>query len=75
MGAALGRPARLFPVPAEVLRGAASVVGRRAIAQRLLGSLQVDISDARDRLGWEPPVRVDDALRKTAQHYLATLRR
>jgi len=75
MAAALGRRARLFPVPVEVLRGAATILGRRGIAQRLFGSLQVDVSKARDRLGWAPPVSVDDALRKTARHYLGTLSR
>ena len=75
IGAALNRPARLFPVPISVMRGAASLVGRRDIAHRLFGSLQVDVSKACDRLGWAPPVSVDDALRKTARHYLGTLRR
>lgn len=75
MGAAMNRRARLFPVPIEVLRGVASLLGRGDIAQRLFGSLQVDIAKARDRLGWAPPVSVDDALRKTARHYLDTLAR
>jgi nucleoside-diphosphate-sugar epimerase len=75
IGAALNRRARLFPVPTSVLRGAASLFGRRDIAQRLFGSLQVDVSKARNRLGWAPPVSVDEALRKTAEHYLGTLAR
>ena len=75
MGAALNRRARLFPVPIGALRGAASLLGRRDLAQRLFGSLQVDISHARDVLGWAPPVSVDAALRNTARHYLGTLQR
>ncbi len=70
MGYALGKPARLLPVPAAWLDGAARLVGNRAIAQRLCGSLQVDIEKTRSLLGWTPPVTVDDALRKTARHFL-----
>ena len=35
----------------------------------LLGSLQVDISKARDELGWEPPVSVDEGLRRAVEPY------
>ncbi|NLO78708.1 MAG: SDR family oxidoreductase [Xanthomonadaceae bacterium] len=74
MGAALGRPARLIPVPPTLLNAGAAVLGKRAVAQRLLGSLQVDISKARTLLGWTPPVSVNEALRKTAAHFLAQQR-
>lgn len=62
VGKALGRPARLLPVPAGLLQLGATIVGKRAVAQRLLGSLQVDISKTREVLGWEPPVSVDQGL-------------
>ena len=71
MGSALGRPARLLPVPASLLQAGAAMLGRRAIAQRLCGSLQVDICKTRERLAWAPPVSVDDALRKTARAFEA----
>lgn len=64
VGAALGRPARLLPVPAALLQFGASVLSKKAMAQRLLGSLQVDISKNRHLLGWEPPVSVDEGLRR-----------
>ena len=70
MSQALGKRPRLLPVPAWMLETAAKVVGKQSIAQRLCGSLQVDISDTQERLGWTPPVSVDTALRKTAQHFL-----
>lgn len=70
MSKALGKRPRLLPVPAWMLETAAKVVGKQSIAQRLCGSLQVDISYTRERLGWTPPVSVDTALRKTAQHFL-----
>lgn len=71
--AALGRPARLMPVPALVLRTAARLLGKADFAQRLCGSLQVDISKTRALLGWVPPVSVDEALKQTARHFLANL--
>lgn len=61
---AMRRPARLFPVPASVLWAAASVTGKRALAQRLLGSLQLDITRARTVLEWSPPLTVDESLRR-----------
>lgn len=64
VGWAMGHPARLLPVPVWVLRVAAASLGKRAVAERLLGSLQVDGSKARDLLGWEPPCTVNEGLRR-----------
>jgi UDP-glucose 4-epimerase len=69
-GEALGKPSRLLPVPGWILEAGAVLVGKRAVAQRLCGSLQVDISKARVLLGWNPPQSVDQALRLTAHHFL-----
>lgn len=66
LAAAMEVPARLVPVPAWALEAGAAAVGRRALAQRLCGSLQVDISKTRELLGWTPPVSVDEGLRKAA---------
>ena len=70
IGRALGRPARLWPCPIWILQLLARFAGKAAIAQRLLGSLQVDVSETRARLGWSPPVSVDEAMRETADHFL-----
>lgn len=61
---AMGKPARLIPVPSSLLMLAATLLGKKAVAQRLLGSLQVDISKARNLLGWEPPVSVEEGLKR-----------
>ena len=66
MAKALGKPARLIPMPAKLLELSAAFLGKRAMAQRLCGSLQVDISKAREVLGWEPPISVDEGLRRAA---------
>lgn len=64
VGSAMGRPARLLPVPSALMYLGATILGKKAIAQRLLGSLQVDISKARDLLDWDPPISVDEGLRR-----------
>jgi nucleoside-diphosphate-sugar epimerase len=61
---AAGVLSRLIPVPAAVLMFGASLLGKKEMAQRLLGSLQVDISKARDLLGWTPPLSVEEGLRR-----------
>lgn len=68
-GVALGKPARLIPVPVMMLRGGARLVGQEAVMQRLCDSLQVDISKTQRVLGWIPPVGVDDALKETARYF------
>jgi nucleoside-diphosphate-sugar epimerase len=73
MGEALGKPARLFPVPVWMLEAGAALLGKRDLSKRLCGNLQVDISKARDLLGWSPPVSVDEGLSVTAEHFLAGL--
>lgn len=67
---ALGKPSRLLPVPVGMLETGARLLGKRAVVQRLCGSLHVDISKARILLGWNPPQSVDQALRLTAHHFL-----
>jgi nucleoside-diphosphate-sugar epimerase len=67
MARAMNLPARLLPVPKSVLMAAASMLGKRDVAQRLCGSLQVDISKARTLLGSNPPVSVDEGLRRAVK--------
>ena len=69
MAVALGKRAYLLPIPTVLLVSVATMLGKKAIAQRLCGSLQVDISKSRELLGWQPPLCVDDALDKVAQSY------
>ena len=62
---AAGRTARLLPVPVWALQAGATLLGRRDAVQRLCGNLQVDISKARNLLGWTPPISVEEGLRRT----------
>lgn len=64
IGNAMDKRVRLIPVPVGLLFLAASILGKRDMAQRLCGSLQVDISKACSLLGWKPSVPVDEGLHK-----------
>jgi nucleoside-diphosphate-sugar epimerase len=75
LGAALGKPARLIPVPVGAMQYAATLLGKGAVAQRLFGSLQVDNSKTSDLLGWQPVVSVEEAVRKTAEAFIAEHRK
>lgn len=61
---ATGRSARLVPVPVRWLRAVGRVTGREAEIDRLVGSLQADIRQTCETLGWRPPVSVDEGLRR-----------
>jgi nucleoside-diphosphate-sugar epimerase len=63
---ALSVEPRLFALPAPMLRGAATVVGRRNDAARLLDSLEVDALRFRGLTGWTPPYSLDQGLLATA---------
>ena len=69
MGEALQTPVRLIPVPAWLLLRGAALLGRKDVARRLCGSLQVDIRKTRSLLGWTPPLTVAQALSKTARSF------
>lgn len=64
VGKAMGKPARLIPVPAGLLEFGATLLGKKAMAQRLLGSLQVDITKTCELLDWTPPCTVEEGLKR-----------
>ena len=64
MAEAAGVPARLLPLPVWALQAGATLLGKGDAVQRLCGNLQVDISKARNYLGWVPPVSVEEGLRR-----------
>ncbi|WP_367372491.1 UDP-glucose 4-epimerase family protein [Pseudomonas lini] len=72
LASALGKKAWLLPVPSVLLTLGAAVIGKRAMAQRVCESLQVDISKNRELLGWVPSIDVDTAMRRTADHFMDT---
>jgi len=68
MGAALGWPARLVPVPQRWMEWGAGLLGKQDVAQRLFSSLQVDIGPTRELLGWTPLLTMDEGLAQVARH-------
>ncbi|WP_033396962.1 hybrid nucleoside-diphosphate sugar epimerase/sugar transferase [Desulfobacter curvatus] len=64
VGQELNRSARLIPVPAGLLVFCLSLLGKQAVGQRLLGSLHIDISKAHDLLNWNPPICVDEGIKR-----------
>jgi nucleoside-diphosphate-sugar epimerase len=71
LGRALGRPARLVRVPVSILQGAFRLAGMGDVGNRLCASLRVDIGKARELLGWQPPIGLDEGLARAAQAFLA----
>jgi nucleoside-diphosphate-sugar epimerase len=65
---AANRPSRLLSIPVWMLRAGATLLGKQTMADRLLGSLQVDASKARLLLGWQPVVTMDEQLTRMFKH-------
>lgn len=59
---ASGHRASLIPLPATWLRTALRLTGHKAMAEQLIGTLQVDITETRQTLDWTPPLTVTQAL-------------
>lgn len=60
----------MFSVPPALLAGGAKVLGKAHVADRLLGSLQVDIAGTRSRLDWSPVIAPQSAINRTVEHFL-----
>ena len=63
---ALGKPARLLPVPVWLLRLGGTVTGKTQQVKRLCDSLQIDSSKVRRVLGWTPPGSMAEELVRVA---------
>ena len=61
---AMGRRALLVPVPERLLGAVAGSVGRGDQVRKLVVPLAVDITATRERLGWQPPWTMKQALSK-----------
>lgn len=72
MGKAFGRPAHLFPIPVVILQFGAAILGKQEMVQRLYSSLEVDITQTTEVLGWKPPFSFDEGLSRTISGWLAT---
>lgn len=64
---ALGRPARLVPVPVAWLLGAGKLLRQTARIERLTGPLRMESVRLREELGWTPPWTVSQGLAETVR--------
>lgn len=71
----MGRDPRLIPMPAMLLAATASAVGKRAVYDKVYGSLEVAADGARQVLQWKPRWRIRDALPETGRAFTETTRR
>lgn len=69
MARGFGVSPRLLPVPVPLLKAMARAAGKSGMIERLCGSLQVDITKAREVLGWKPPFTVDQGLARVAEGF------
>jgi nucleoside-diphosphate-sugar epimerase len=65
----LGVNARLYHLPAALLRAGAALSGRRAAAARLLDSLEVDPTRFCEIAQWTPSVTLDEGLAATVARW------
>lgn len=68
---ALSKRCLVFPFPIFIMRFLAKLLGKSAAVDRLTQSLQIDSSKIRRELGWKPPYTMEQALKATAEWYLA----
>ncbi|GAB2579592.1 UDP-glucose 4-epimerase family protein [Nitrincola alkalisediminis] len=66
---ALGRPARLMPVPVGLFKLAGALTGKQSVVDRLVGDLQVDTTNTRVFLDWTPPFTLEQGLQATVAEY------
>tara|TARA_R110001592_G_scaffold45986_2_gene146673 strand:- start:1600 stop:2529 length:930 start_codon:yes stop_codon:yes gene_type:complete len=59
---AAGKKPCLIPVPMKFIQMIATLLGKKTIADRLCGNLQVDISHTKDTLGWTPPISFKEGI-------------
>ncbi|HYD74813.1 NAD-dependent epimerase/dehydratase family protein [Ramlibacter sp.] len=71
IGEGLGRPAWLPGIAPPLLLAAATLLGRRRLAESLCASLQVDASKARRVLGWTPAIPAEEGVRRAARAWTA----
>lgn len=56
-----------LPLPPALFSFAGSILGKKNVVDRLIGSLQVDINYTKNTLNWTPPYSVEDGFRLSAK--------
>lgn len=55
---------------ARIIAGIAALLGKSAVANRLLGSPQVDVAHTKSTLDRKPVVSMQEVVNKTVAHFL-----
>jgi nucleoside-diphosphate-sugar epimerase len=66
----MNKSPRLFHFPQSILELIARLFGKSSESKKLLGSLHIDNSYAREILGWSPALSLDEGLEKVVKWYL-----
>jgi nucleoside-diphosphate-sugar epimerase len=69
IGEALGTRPPLLPCPVALLKLAGAALGRGDAIRKVVGDLEVDDSETRRLLGWQPSVSLKDELAATARAF------
>jgi nucleoside-diphosphate-sugar epimerase len=64
---ALRKQVFLLSVPQWIIANTLKMLGKQSLAERLCGTLRVDIDKTRKLLGWEPSVSVEEGIRRCVQ--------
>ena len=67
VASSMEKKVNLFPFPISMLKFLASVLGKREEINRLVGSLQIDISYTKKTLDWTPPISIEEGIRRMVQ--------
>lgn len=71
MRKSMGKPAWLLPVPMFIFKLAGMITGKSDIIDRLIGDLQVDISNTKTHLNWIPTYSVEQGIQATVDDFIA----
>ena len=64
MTRAAGKKPMLLPIPLSWLKFAGKLIGKQAVIDRLCGNLQIDMSHTKETLDWQPPITVDEGIKR-----------
>lgn len=70
MAKPLGRNGRQFPVPEWCFKFVGKVLGKSIMVDRIIGSLQVDISYTKSTLDWSPPQTLEASFEQAMNIYV-----
>lgn len=64
---AMNKRLMLIPAPVKMISSTFKMLGKGKVADRLFGSLEVDISKTRKMLKWEPQISVEEGFKRMCQ--------